>query len=155
MWSGLVSSSSLCAKLLPSCPTLCNPVDCSPPGSSVHGDSPGKYTGVGCHVLLQGIFLTQVWNPQLLSLLQFISPDKESIMFSTTSGPLHMLSSVCSTPLPLLLLILPVIPHVTSLEVFPDHKSNLIHSFIFVSNNTPSVPFIALTSLQIHIFTYT
>ena len=24
------------------CPTLCNPMDCSPPGSSVHGDSPGK-----------------------------------------------------------------------------------------------------------------
>ena len=32
-----------------SCLTLCNPVDCSPPGSSVHGDSPGKNTGVGCH----------------------------------------------------------------------------------------------------------
>ena len=29
-------------------------MDCSPPGSSVHGDSPGKNTGVGCHVLLQG-----------------------------------------------------------------------------------------------------
>ena len=29
------------------CPTLCNPVDCSPPGSSVPGDSPGKNTGVG------------------------------------------------------------------------------------------------------------
>ena len=29
---------------------------CSPPGSSVHGDSPGKNTGVGCHALLQGIF---------------------------------------------------------------------------------------------------
>ena len=42
-----------------SCPTLCDPVDCSPPGSSVHGDSPGKNTGVGCHALLQGIFLTQ------------------------------------------------------------------------------------------------
>ena len=28
-----------------SCPTLCNPMDCSPPGSSVHGDSPGKNTG--------------------------------------------------------------------------------------------------------------
>ena len=41
-----------------SCPTLCNPTDCSPPGSSVHGDSLGKNTGVGCHVLLQGIFLT-------------------------------------------------------------------------------------------------
>ena len=43
-----------------SCLTLCNPVNCSPPGSSVHGDSPGKNTGVGCHALLQGIFLTQV-----------------------------------------------------------------------------------------------
>ena len=41
-----------------SCPTLCSPLDCSPPGSSVHGDSPGKNTGVGCHAL-QGIFLTQ------------------------------------------------------------------------------------------------
>ena len=29
-----------------SCPTLFNPVDCSLPGSSVHGDSPGKNTGV-------------------------------------------------------------------------------------------------------------
>ena len=27
----------VCAKLLQSCPTLCNPMDCSPPGSSVHG----------------------------------------------------------------------------------------------------------------------
>ena len=30
------------------CLTLCDPMDCSPPGSSVHGDSPGKNTGVGC-----------------------------------------------------------------------------------------------------------
>ena len=36
------------------CPTLCDLADCSPPGSSVHGDSPGKNTGVGCHALLQG-----------------------------------------------------------------------------------------------------
>ena len=42
-----------------SCQTLCNPMDCSPPGSSVHGDSPGKNTGVVCHSLLQGIFPTQ------------------------------------------------------------------------------------------------
>ena len=28
-----------------SCPTLCDPMDYSPPGSSVHGDSPGKNTG--------------------------------------------------------------------------------------------------------------
>ena len=32
---------------------LCDPMDWSPPGSSVHGDSPGKTTEVGCHFLLQ------------------------------------------------------------------------------------------------------
>ena len=35
-------------------PTLCDPKDCSPPGPFVHGDSPGKNTGVGCHSLLRG-----------------------------------------------------------------------------------------------------
>ena len=35
---------------------LCDPMDCSPPTSSVHRDSPGKNNGVGCHALLQGIF---------------------------------------------------------------------------------------------------
>ena len=47
-------------------PTLCDPRDCSPPDSPVHGDSPGKSTGVGCHFLLQGIVLTQGWNSGLL-----------------------------------------------------------------------------------------
>ena len=42
-----------------SCPTLCNPMDCSPTGFSVHGDSLSKYTTVGCHALLQGVFPTQ------------------------------------------------------------------------------------------------
>ena len=45
--------------------TLCDSMDCNPPGSSVHGDSPGKNTGVGCHALLQGIFPTQGSNPGL------------------------------------------------------------------------------------------
>ena len=48
------------------CPTLCDPMDCSLPGSSVHGDSPGKNNGMGCHSLLQGIFPTQGSNPHLL-----------------------------------------------------------------------------------------
>ena len=48
------------------CLTLCDPMDCTPPDSSVHGDSSGKNTGVGCHALLQGIFLTQEWNQALL-----------------------------------------------------------------------------------------
>ena len=47
------------------CPTLCDPMDCSPPGSSVHGDSPGKNTGVGCHALFLGIFPIQGSNPGL------------------------------------------------------------------------------------------
>ena len=42
-----------------SCPTLCNLIDCSLPGSSVQWDSSSKNTGVGCHALLQRIFLTQ------------------------------------------------------------------------------------------------
>ena len=46
-----------------SSPTLFDPMDCSPPGSSVHGDSPGKKTGVGCCALLRGIFPTQGSNP--------------------------------------------------------------------------------------------
>ena len=39
---------------------------CSPPDSYVHGDSPGKNTGVGYHALFQGIFPTQGSNPGLL-----------------------------------------------------------------------------------------
>ena len=57
------------AKSLQLCPTLCDPMDCSPSGFSVHGDSPGKNTGVGCHALLQGIFPTKGLNLRLLGLL--------------------------------------------------------------------------------------
>jgi len=59
------------AKSLQSCPALCHPVDCSLPGSSVHGDSPGKNTWVGFHALLQGIVPTQESNPHLLCLMHW------------------------------------------------------------------------------------
>ena len=49
-----------------SCLSLCDPMDYSPAGSSVHGDSPGKNIGVGFHALLQGIFPAQGLNPGLL-----------------------------------------------------------------------------------------
>ena len=58
----------LCAVLClvsQSYPTLWDPMGYSLPGSSVHGDSPGKNTGVGCHALLQRIFPTQGLNPSL------------------------------------------------------------------------------------------
>ena len=47
-------------------------MNCSPPGSSVHGDSPRQNTGVGCHALLQGIFPTQGLNPGLFHCRQIL-----------------------------------------------------------------------------------
>ena len=55
-----------------SCPTLCDPMDCSLPRFSVHGIFPGKNTGVGCHFLLQRIFPTQRSNPGLLHYRQML-----------------------------------------------------------------------------------
>ena len=59
------------AKSFWACPTLWDPMACSPRGSSVHGINlnPGKITGAGYHFLLQGIFLTQGSNLCLLCLL--------------------------------------------------------------------------------------
>ena len=58
----------VCAKSLQSCPTLCNPIDCTPTRLLCSWDSPGKNTGVGCHFFLQGIFLPQGLNPRLFHL---------------------------------------------------------------------------------------
>ena len=52
--------------VIQSCPTLCDPVDCSPPGSS------GKNTGEGSQSLLQGIFPTQESNLGLLQYRQIL-----------------------------------------------------------------------------------
>ena len=54
-----------------SCLQLCDPMDCSPPDFSVHGDFPGKDTGVGCCALFQGIFPTQGLNQRLLCALHW------------------------------------------------------------------------------------
>ena len=54
------------------CPTLCDPMDCNLLGSSVHGDFPGKNTGVGCHALLQRLFPTQGSNPSPLHCRQIL-----------------------------------------------------------------------------------
>ena len=59
------------AKSIQSCLTLCDPMDCSLPGFSIHEDSPGKNTGVDCHALHQGIFLTLGLSPCLLCLLHW------------------------------------------------------------------------------------
>ena len=73
-------------------------MDCSPPGSSVHGDSPGKSTGVGCHTLLQGILPTQGSNPGLLHcrriLYQAEPPGKPK---NTGLGSLSLLQGIFPT----------------------------------------------------------
>ena len=64
-------------KSLQSCPTLSDPMNHSLPGSCPW-DSLGKDTGVGCHMLLQGIFPTQGSNPRL-----FMSSVLAGVFFTT------------------------------------------------------------------------
>ena len=74
-----------------SCLTLCDPMDCSPPGSSVHGDSPGKSTGAGCHAFLQGIFPTQGSNtglPHCRQILYHLSHQGSPIILERVAYPL-------------------------------------------------------------------
>ena len=65
-------------------PSLCDPVDCGPPGSSVHADSPCKNTGVGCRALLQGIFPTQGSNPGIEP--TFLTSPELAVGFFVTSA---------------------------------------------------------------------
>ena len=71
--------SAVHAQPLQLCLTFCDPMDCSPPGSSVHEFS-SKNTGVGCHALLQGIFPTQGSYPVSIISLALAG------WFSTTSA---------------------------------------------------------------------
>ena len=57
-----------------SCPTLCDPVDCSLAGSSIHGVFQARVLEVGCHFLLQGIFPTEGSNLGLLHYRQTFYP---------------------------------------------------------------------------------
>ena len=61
----------LCAKSPQSCLTLCDPMDCSPPGFSVPGILQARILEWECQALLQGIFLTQGLNQRLLCLLHW------------------------------------------------------------------------------------
>ena len=81
-----------------SCLTFWDPIDCSLPDSSVHRDSLGKNTGVGCHALLQRLFPTHGLNPGL--------PDCEWILYclessgkpeNTGAGSLSLLQGILPT----------------------------------------------------------
>ena len=73
-------------KSLQSCLTFCDPMDSSPPDSSVHGTVPAKTPALGCHGLLRGTFQPQGWNLSLLCLLHWqagslplVPPGKPSV----------------------------------------------------------------------------
>ena len=68
---------------------LLNSMDSRPPGSSVH--SPGRNTGVCCHALPQGIFLTWGSNLHLLCLLHW---QAGSLPLAPAGSPIEHLSSV-------------------------------------------------------------
>ena len=87
-WESLCTHACVCAKLLQSCLSLYDPMDCSPPGSSVHGDSPGKSTRAYFHALFQGLFPTHGSNAWLFYLLRWqadslslVPPGKPNIAY--------------------------------------------------------------------------
>ena len=71
---------------------LFDPIDCSPPSSSVHGDSPDKNTEVGCHALFQGDLPNPGIKPRsstlLVESLLFEPPGKSK---NTRVGSLSLL----------------------------------------------------------------
>ena len=95
----LLSTTTMKKVKVKSCLTLCDPMDCSLAGSSVHGDSTGKNPGGGCHSLLQGIFLIQGWNPGLLHCRQ--------ILYHLS----HQESPITTIPRPILTKIKTLNPH--------------------------------------------
>ena len=68
------------ARSLQSCPTLCDLMQYSLPGSSCLWDSSGKNTEAGCHALIQGIFLTPGSNP-----ISLTSPALTGRVFTTST----------------------------------------------------------------------
>ena len=85
-----------------SCLTFCDPMDCSPPGSSVcRWNSPGKNTGVDHLALLQGIFLTQRLNPSLRhcrQILYHLSHEESPIIILPTIKHLFLCSIIAVSP---------------------------------------------------------
>ena len=81
-----------------SCLTLCDPMYwMEPAGLLCPWDSPGKNTGVGCHFLVQGIFLTQGLNLGL--------PHCRQILYHLSHREAQMLERVWRKGNPLALLV--------------------------------------------------
>ena len=81
-----------------SCSTLCDPMDCSPPGFSVHGDASGKNSRVHCHFLLQGDLPDPGIEPKSLASPALAGPLPLPLVKPGTSLPVT--SSQTLTPRP-------------------------------------------------------
>ena len=114
--SGSVSCSNQ-GKVVQSSLTLWNPVDCSPPGSSVHGDSPGQNTGVGSCFFLHHVQL-------------FVTPWTASHELQI---PLSMKFSkwVYWNGLPCLFQ--------THLDMYPNTNFKIFNYFLLIVDNRPRV----------------
>ena len=75
IWKTLVPCIICCCSVDKSCPTLLRPHGLQPVKLLCLRDFPGKNTGMGCHFLLQGIFLTQGSNPCLLPCRWILYPE--------------------------------------------------------------------------------
>ena len=89
----------VCLRPLNLCSNLCYPMDCSPLGSSVHGDSPGKNIGVGCRALLQvlhnpGMEPESLMFPVLTSLFFTTAPPGKHLYIHTYIFYTHTYSNV-------------------------------------------------------------
>ena len=79
-----MESITVCVLVAQSCPTLCNPMDCSLPASSVHGILQAKileWVGVSIP-FYRGVFLTEGSNPHVLCLLHWPLLSR-SVMFDS------------------------------------------------------------------------
>ena len=104
------------AKSLQSCPTLCDPIDSSPPGSAI---PPGKNAGVGCHFLLQWMKMKSesevAQSFPTLSVPMDCSPSGSSVhgifqakVLEWVAIAFSSLSSQCGGSIPMIVLKMPV-----------------------------------------------
>ena len=122
-----------------SCPTLCDCMDCSLPGSSVHGDSPGKNTRVGSFSLLPGIFPTRSLNPTLphcRRILYSLSRQGSPVLYSSFLLAVYFTYGDTCFSATLSNLSYPLLPHTVSRVC-----SLCLHRYSCPANFTSSVLF--------------
>ena len=91
LWSlALVSAPSLGVLVAQLYPTLCDPMDCSPPGSSVHGILQARILE-WVAISFQGVFPTQGWNPGLPIAGNSLSAEPPGKPKNTEMGSLSLL----------------------------------------------------------------